>query len=93
MKPQIPGYLGNILLYPQDVASALAAVSRTLEVDGESYCETAKCILEYAGGDRAAKKISKALKVLPKALQQVKNNGASLLTLSLWSCCELYKNL
>lgn len=87
---QLPGYLGNMLLHPQEVASALELVSHTLDVDWQSYSTKAKCTLDYGGPpgsdfDRDADAdVAQILHALPNALQQVKNDGAGLLVLSSW---------
>ncbi|WP_190240717.1 hypothetical protein [Nostoc sp. 'Peltigera membranacea cyanobiont' 210A] len=87
---QLPGYLGNMLLHRQEVASALELVSQTLDVDWQSYSTKAKCTLDYGGppGSEfdldADADVAKILHALPNALQKVKNDGAGLLVLSSW---------
>ncbi|BAY21432.1 hypothetical protein NIES2100_11860 [Calothrix sp. NIES-2100] len=87
---QLPGYLGNMLLHPQEVASALELVSHTLDVDWQSYSTKAKCTLDYGGPPgsefdfEADADVAKILHALPNALQKVKNDEAGLLVLSSW---------
>jgi hypothetical protein len=84
---QLPGYLGNMLIHPNKVEQTIHSVSRILDVDWESYFERAKLILDYVGFDElAAKDVSDVLQAIPKALEQVKNEGVGLLTLTSWGC-------
>lgn len=92
---QLPGYLGNMLLHPQDIASALESVSRTLDVDWESYSAKAKCTLDYGGPPGsdfdldANRDVAEILHALPNALQRVKNDRAGLLVLSSWGAPDI----
>jgi hypothetical protein len=44
-------------------------------------------VLDYAGfDDHAAKDVSDALYAIPRALEKVKNDGASLLAVTSWGC-------
>lgn len=92
---QLPGYLGNLLLHSQDVASTLESVSRTLEVDLESYSAKAKCTLDHGGplgSDfdlEANYDVIEILRALPNALLRVKKDEAGLLVLSSWGDLDI----
>jgi hypothetical protein len=80
---QLPGYLGNMLIHPDEVEQVLASVSEILAVDWDAYFERAKLVLDYGGfDDRAAKDVLKILQALPKALEQVKTEQAGLLVVT-----------
>jgi len=84
---QLPGHLGNMLIHASEVETTLASVSRILNVDWEAYFERSKLVLDYAGfDDHAAKDVSDALYAIPRALEKVKNDGASLLAVTSWGC-------
>lgn len=84
---QLPGYLGNILLHPNEVERSLPFIASILTVEWESYFERAKLILDYAGFDNhAAKDVSDVLEVIPRALEKVKAEGAGLLALTAFGC-------
>ncbi|WP_445637811.1 hypothetical protein NSTC745_03006 [Nostoc sp. DSM 114161] len=84
---QLPGCLGNMLIHPDEIEQTLASVSQILTVDWESYFKRAKLILDYAGfDDDAARDVLEVLQALPRALQEVKSQGAGLLAITSLGC-------
>jgi hypothetical protein len=84
---QLPGCLGNMLIHSTEVEQTLTSVSNLLNVEWEAYFERAKLVLDYAGfDDRAANDVSDALQAIPRALETVKSEGASLLAVTSWGC-------
>lgn len=84
---QLPGHLGNMLLHPDEIEEAIVTVAQALEVDWDGYFQRAKLILDYAGSDdHAAKDVSDALYTIPKALAEVKAEGAGILAVMSWGC-------
>jgi hypothetical protein len=80
---QLPGYLGNMLISPDEVEKVLVSVTEILAVDWESYFERAKLVLDYGGsGDREAKDVLEVLQALPKALEQAKSEQSGLLVVT-----------
>jgi hypothetical protein len=87
---QLPGYLGNMLIHSSKVEQTIGSVSRILDVEWKSYFESAKLMLDYSGYSgtdaRVVEKVSDALYALPRALEEVKNEGAGLLAVTSWGC-------
>lgn len=84
---QLPGCLGNMLIYPDEIEQTLASVSQILAVDWEPYFNRAKLILDYASFDnRAARDVLEILQALPRALEKVKSQGAGLLAVTSLGC-------
>ncbi|BAU13503.1 hypothetical protein LEP3755_40430 [Leptolyngbya sp. NIES-3755] len=82
---QLPGYLGNMLIHPNEVEQTIELVSQVLDVDWESYFEKAKLGLDYAGfDDHATEDVSQVLQALPTALEQAKSEGTGLLAVTSW---------
>ncbi|BDM83897.1 hypothetical protein [Acaryochloris marina] len=84
---QLPGCLGNMLVHSSEIEQTLESVSNLLNVEWDTYFERAKLVLDYAGfDDHATKDVSAVLHAIPKALEKVRDEKASLLSVTSWGC-------
>ena len=81
---KLPGYLGNMLISPDEVKQVILSVSQTLSVDFEAYFERARLVLDYgtSSGEREKQDVLEVLHALPKALKIIESEDVGLLAVT-----------